>query len=153
MRRSSWSPIALATLAALAALPLTACGSPTPTGEEIERSLDAQLRSVAGPWTGSSSDQTVALSFQLTAGSGGQVSGTGTMQERGKPTAVPVTISGSYRRPELHLTFEGMVYEGRAVGATFRGSYTTVGGVSDILELTAEGYTRRLTVLLQETTP
>ena len=112
-----------------------------------------QLRSVAGPWIGVSPGQTVALAFRLTEAAGGQVTGTGTMQERGAPTGVPITITGSYQRPELALTFAGMVYEGRAVTGAFRGRYTTVGGVADSLALTGEGYAKRVAVLLQEAAP
>jgi hypothetical protein len=71
------------------------------------------------------------------------------MQERGA-AAAPLTVTGSYRRPALALTFEGLVYEGRTVRGTFAGQYTNVGGVSDTLVLTGSDYTRRLPVLLVE---
>ena len=145
MRRSPWSPLLAV------ALSLAACGGPT--GDEIERGLDEQLRSVAGRWIGISPGQTIALGFELTDAAGGQVTGTGTMQERGAATAVPITISGSYRRPELALAFAGMVYEGRTVSGEFHGPYTSVGGVAGTLVLTGEGYTERVALLLQEAEP
>lgn len=144
MRRWPWLPLVLAPFA------FGAC-STLPTGDEIERSVDEELRSVAGDWTGIGPGQAFTLSFRLAEAAGDQVTGTGTMQERGAPAAAPLTIAGSYRRPELALTFDGMVYEGRAVRGTFRGRYTSAGGVSDTLVLTGEGYTRSLVVLLQET--
>lgn len=145
MRRSPWPP------RALLALSLAACGGPT--GDDIDRALDEQLRSVAGAWVGIAPDQAITLAFQLTEGAGGQVTGTGTMQERGAPTAVPITVSGSYQRPVLALTFGGIVYEGRAVTGTFGGNYTSVGGVADALVLTAPGYSASVTMLLQEAEP
>ena len=145
MRRWQWLPLVLAPLA------LGACGGSTfPTGDEIDRSLDEQLRSVAGDWTGIGPGQAFTLSFRLAEAAGGQVTGSGTMQERGAPAA-PLTIVGTYKRPDLALILDGLVYEGRAVRGTLQGRYTSVGGVSDTLVLTGEGYTRRLAVLLQET--
>jgi hypothetical protein len=43
-----------------------------------------------------------------------------------------------------------MTFEGRALQGTFQGSYTSVGGISAPLHLTATGYSRDITVLLQE---
>jgi hypothetical protein len=143
-RRLPWLP------RIVAAVSLAACAGCTfPTGEDIERGLDEELRSVAGDWTGIGPGGAFTLRFRLTEAAGGQVSGTGTMQERGA-AAAPLTVTGSYRRPALALTFEGLVYEGRTVRGTFAGQYTNVGGVSDTLVLTGSDYTRRLPVLLVE---
>ncbi len=142
MRDWPWLPLVLA---------LGACGSSTPTGDDIERSLETELQSVAGNWTGTGSGGALTLSFRLAEAAGGQVTGTGTMQEPGAAATAQLTIAGSYRRPDLALTFDGMVYEGRPVRGTFRGGYTTVGGVRDTLVLTGDAYTKRLSVLLQET--
>jgi len=128
---------------------LAAC-SVWPTQEDIERSLDEQLRSVTGSWIARANDGSLALDFQLTENSSAQVTGSGTMQERGAAGTLPVTLTGSYQRPVLTLAVEGMRYEGRAVRGTFRGSYTTVGGIGDTLVLVGDGYTKRLPMLLQE---
>jgi hypothetical protein len=141
-RRTPW----LALVLAIASLASGGCTSPT--GEDIERGLEAELASVAGDWTGVGPGG-LALGFRLTEGAGGAVTGTGTMQQPGA-AAVPFTVTGSYQRPTLELAFEGLVYEGRAVRGTFRGEYTTVGGVSDVLVLTGTDYSRSLAVLLQE---
>ena len=135
-------------LAALLALTLaaTACGGPT--GEDIERELDRQLRSVDGAWTGFSTE--LALDFQLQNGAGNTVSGTGTMKETAAAGAVPITVTGTFQRPLLTLTFTGMTFEGRAVQGTFQGSYESVGGISAPLQLTATGYSREMPILLQE---
>lgn len=124
----------------------TACGGPT--GEDIENELESQLRSVAGPWVGTSSALT--LDFQLQQGAGNAVSGSGTMKEAAASSSVPITVTGTFQRPQLSLTFSGMTFEGRAVQGTFQGSYTTVGGISAPLHLTATGYSRDVTILLQE---
>lgn len=135
-------------LVSLLALTLAvgACGGPT--GEDIENELERQLRSVAGPWTGTS--PTLTLDFQLQEGAGNAVSGSGTMKETAAAGTVPITITGTYQRPQLSLTFSGMTFEGRAVQGTFQGSYTTVGGISAPLQLTATGYSKAVTILLQE---
>jgi hypothetical protein len=132
----------------LLALVLVAGACDGPTGEDIENELERQLRSVAGPWGGASTALT--LEFQLQEGAGNTVSGTGTMKEAAAPGAVPVTVTGTFQRPQLSLTFSGMTFEGRAVQGTFQGSYTTVGGISAPLRLTAAGYSRDVTILLQE---
>ena len=119
-----------------------------PTGEDIENELEGQLRSVAGPWTGTS--PSLALDFQLQEGAGSTVSGSGTMKETAGSGSVPIAITGTFQRPQLSLTFSGMTFEGRAVQGTFQGSYTTVGGVSGPLHLTATGYSKDVTILLQE---
>jgi hypothetical protein len=134
--------IALLLVVALAG----ACGGPT--GDDIENDLERQLRSVAGPWTGTSAALT--LDFQLQQGAGNAVSGSGTMEETAAAGTVPITVTGTFQRPQLSLTFTGMTFEGRAVQGTFQGSYTTAGGISAPLQLTATGYSRDITILLQE---
>lgn len=119
-----------------------------PTGEDIENEQERVLRSVSGPWIGVS--PTLTLNFQLSQGAGNSVSGSGTMKETAAPSSVPVTITGTFQRPQLSLTFSGMTYEGRAVQGTFTGSYTTTGGISAPLHLTATGYASDVNILLQE---
>jgi hypothetical protein len=138
----------LSRLVGLLALALVAGACGGPTGEDIENELERQLRSVAGPWAGTSTALT--LEFQLQEGTGNTVSGTGTMKEAAAPGAVPITVTGTFERPQLSLTFSGMTFEGRAVQGTFQGSYTTVAGISAPLRLTAAGYSRDVTLLLQE---
>lgn len=123
-----------------------ACGGPT--GEDIENELERQLRSVDGPWAGTSAALT--LEFQLQEGAGNAVSGSGTMKEAAAPGTVPITVTGTFARPQLSLTITGMTFEGRAVQGTLQGSYTSVGGISAPLRLSAEGYSRDVTILLQE---
>ncbi len=135
-------------ISALLALTLVAGACGGPTSEDIENDLERQLRSVAGPWVGFSPSLT--LDFQLQEGAGTAVSGSGTMKESVVAAAVPITISGTYQRPQLSLTIDGMRFEGREVQGTFQGSYTSVGGISAPLQLTATGYSRNVTILLQE---
>jgi hypothetical protein len=128
-------------------LAVGACGGPT--GEDIENELEEQLRSVSGAWIGAAPSLT--LSFTLQEGAGGAVSGSGTMKETAAANAVPITVTGTYQRPQLSLTFSGMAFEGRTgVQGTFQGSYTTVGGISAPLQLTATGYSKNVVILLQE---
>lgn len=71
-----------------------------PTEQDIRNSLEATLQSVAGDWTATSNTANVIrLDFKLQEGSGGQVSGTGTMNEANAPVAVPITVSGTFHRP------------------------------------------------------
>lgn len=132
--------------AGLLALALAACDGPT--GEDIENELERQLRSVSGPWAGTSAPLT--LEFQLQEGAGNAVTGSGTMREAAASGTVPITVAGTFQRPQLSLTISGMTFEGRAVQGTFAGSYTTVGGISAPLRLTGTGYTRDIPILLQE---
>jgi hypothetical protein len=57
----------------------------------------------------------------------GQVSGTGTTKEESAPSAVPITVSGTFQRPVLTLAFDGIVYESHQVKGPAQGSDTTVG--------------------------
>jgi hypothetical protein len=140
----------LVAASALAPLALVACGSSGTTGADIDRSLADQLKSVAGDWTGTNPGGSLTLTFRLTELAGGQLTGTGSMREAGA-AAVPIRITGTFRQPDLTLAFEDMKYEGRNVRGTFRGDYTTVAGVSDSLVLNGIDYTKRVALLLQET--
>lgn len=132
----------------LLALTLVVTSCLWPTDEDIDNELERQLESVAGPWNGAS--PTLTLDFQLQEGTGSAVSGSGSMKETAAANAVPITVTGTFQRPTLSLTFTGMNFEGRAVQGTFQGSYTTAGGISGPLHLTATGYTKDVTILLQE---
>ena len=90
----------------------------------------------------------IAVAFVCRAS--GQVTATGTMQARGAPAALPLTIAGSYHRPALPLTFDGMVYEGHAVRGTALGQYTSVGSVVDTRALAGDGYTQWLRLRFRE---
>lgn len=125
---------------------------PTVTGEDIERELERELESVEGPWHGTSYGSTqLTLDINLQQGAGSTVSGSGTMREASAPNAVPITVTGTFVRPNLSLTFNGMVFEGHAAQGTLQGAYTTVGGLLEPLHLTGTGYTRDIQVLLAET--
>lgn len=136
---------------ALVVLMNTSCGGAWPTAQDIDNSLEADLRSVAGDWTGIvNGPNAIHLEFRVQEASNGQVSGTGTMKEESAPSAVPITVSGTFQRPMLMLVFDGMVYESHQVKGAAQGSYTTVGGIGTTLTLTAPGYSRDVTILLQE---
>ena len=140
-------------LGALLVLMSTSCGAggAGPSEQEIVDSLEEQLRAVNGDWTGfSTGPNAVQLNFTLQQGSNGQLSGTGSFKEEGATAVLPITISGSFQRPTLTLSFGGITYEGRQVTAVAQGSYTSVGGITATLSLTAPDYTRNITVLLQE---
>ena len=123
-----------------------------PTSSDIDKSLADIVRSVSGDWIAQSQGSNpIRLDFKLQEGANGQVSGSGTMKEGSAATAVPITVTGTFQRPVLTLAFEGMVYESKAVKGSTQGSYTTVGGISSTLTLTAPGYSREIPVLLQET--
>jgi hypothetical protein len=135
---------------ALLVLLTTSCGG-GPTEQDIVDSLEAELRSVAGEWTGTSSGpNSLRLVFTLQEGGNGQLTGTGTMKEESAPAAVPIAVTGSYQRPVLTLAFSGMVYEAHQASGAAQGNYTTVGGISTTLKLTGTGYTRDVVILLQE---
>jgi hypothetical protein len=107
---------------------------------------------VAGPWTGFSTPlNVIQLDFQLQEAANGQVSGSGTMKEGTTLAAVPITVTGTFNRPMLSLSFDGMVFEGHTgVKGSAQGSYTTVGGIATTLSLTAPGYSRDIQIILQE---
>lgn len=138
-------------IVALMVVMSSSCGGGGPSAQDIDNSLEATLRSVAGGWTGlSNPPNAVRLEFQLQEGLNGQVSGTGTMKEDNAPASVPITVTGTFQRPVLTLAFDGIVYESHAVTAVAQGSYTTVGGIATTLKLTAPGYARDVPILLQE---
>ncbi len=140
--------IAMAAGAVLTLL-CTSCGG-GPSAQDINDSLDTILRSVGGDWTGTGSPGPIRLAFHLQEASNGQLTGTGTMQEDATSPVVPITLTGSYQRPQLTLVIDGMVYESRQVKGSVQGQYTTVGGVGTTLTLTAPGFVRTLPILLQE---
>jgi hypothetical protein len=126
------------------------CGG-GPSEQDINNALEATLSSVTGPWSGiASSPSTARLDFQLQTGSNGQVTGSGTFKESNAIAAVPITVTGTFQRPNLTLVFNGIVYESRQVQGTAQGNYTSVGGISTTLSLSAVGYARDLPILLQE---
>lgn len=136
---------------ALVVLMATSCGGGGPTEQDINNSLEATLRSVAGDWTGVANvPNAIRLEFRLQEGTNGQVNGTGTMKEESAAVAVPITVSGTFQRPILKLVFNGIVYESHQVTGAAEGSYTTVGGIGTTLTLTAPGYSREVAILLQE---
>jgi len=144
---------------ALLVLMNTSCGGGGggvwgPTEKDIVDSLQETIRSVSGDWSGITAGNNptnpVQLQFKLTEGSNGQVTGTGTMKEKNATSAVPITVTGTWQRPNLTLAFQGMVYESKQVQGSFQGEYTTVGGILAPLKLTAPGFTRDLQFLLQE---
>ncbi len=122
-----------------------------PNEQDIRDSLEETLRSVTGDWRGTSTGENpIALEFRLQEGNNGQVSGTGSMKEARAASAVPITVSGTFRRPVLTLTFSGLLYEGQQVQGTAQGEYTTVGGISTTLQLTGQNYSKAMVILLQE---
>lgn len=128
---------------------LATAGCLWPTEQDIEDAAERELRSVAGPWVGVS--PTLTLNFTLTEGTGNTVSGSGTMKEAAAASSVPITVLGTFERPFLSLNFSGMSFEGHtAVQGAFSGSYTTVAGISGPIHLTGTGYTKDVTILLQE---
>ncbi|MES2521699.1 MAG: hypothetical protein V4617_03290 [Gemmatimonadota bacterium] len=144
MRRSS----RVATFVLL--LVSSACGA-GPTEKDIQDSLTEELRSVAGDWRGTSTGtNAITLEFRLQEGTDGQVTGTGTMKEALAASAVPITVSGTFTRPALVLTFTGLQYEGQQVTGAVQANYTTVGGISTNLQMTGPGYAKGIVILLQE---
>lgn len=140
-----------ARLVLMASLFLGACGA-GPTEEDINESLGNTLESVNGNWTGISTSPSgsLTLTFSLNQAANGSLTGSGSMKEASAANAVPVTITGTFQRPALSLTFNGMVYENTAVQGTFQGNYSSVGGVSGNLQLTGTGYSKTVVILLQE---
>jgi hypothetical protein len=123
----------------------------SPTGDDIENSLEAALASVSGSWSGQSyGTNPITFQFTLQEQSGGRVQGTGSMKEQQAATAVPITLSGTFQQPALSLTFDGMVYEGQPVQGTLRSNYVSVAGVGDSLQLSGQNYSKKVLVLLQE---
>ena len=148
MKRSSNIP---ARIVLMASLLLGACAV-GPTEGDINNSLEKALESVNGNWTGTSTNpwEALTLSFSLNQAANGSITGSGTMKETSAPSAVPITITGTFQRPVLTLTFNGMVYERTAVQGTFQGNYSYGGGLVGDLQLTGTGYSKNVVVLLQE---
>lgn len=142
---------------AMMGMMITSCGGGGgsaglgPSAQDINNSLEATLQSVSGDWIGlATAPNGLRLDFKLQQGTNGQLSGTGTMKETPEAVAVPITVTGTFQRPLLTLTFDGMVYETRQVQGAAQGNYTTVGGIASTLKLTGTGYTRDIGILLQE---
>ena len=136
-------------VAFLCALP--ACVGPSNIVEESQEGyaahVDAMTRSVAGQWHGVSVD--LGLTFDLEQ-VGTAVSGGGTMTEEGRTNDSRYTVSGTYQRPQLTLTFTGMVYQGRVVEGSFQGNYNSLGGCGGTLHLKGTDYSKDIGLLLQE---
>jgi hypothetical protein len=137
-----------AVVAVLCVLP--ACTGPD-LGADIQESISTRLNaltsSVAGPWHGVSEGLTLAFDLQQ---DGTAVSGGGTLTENGVTNESRYTVSGTYQRPQLTLTFTRMVYQGRAVEGSFQGNYDSIGGVGGTLHLKAADYSKDIDLLLQE---
>ena len=85
---------------ALFLLMSTFCGGGGPTERDINVSLETELRSVAGPWTGfANGPNAIRLEFTLQEANNGQVSGSGTMKEESAAAAVPITVTCTFQRP------------------------------------------------------
>lgn len=136
-------------------LTMSACAYTGPTEPEINESLtrstEDAVQSAAGPWVGQVLGGILRVDFSVAQAPDGRLEGSGTMRE-GQVAAVPITVSGTYRRPNLSLTFTGMVFEGREVVGTFEGTYNSFTGITSTLRLAAEGYSRSLSLWLSEST-
>lgn len=136
--RSPW-------LLALALAAAACSGGPTAATEDA-------MASVEGEWTGSS--PMLELKFTLTDGPASTVFGTGTMKLKRSPETIPITVTGTYQRPLLSLTFDGIRMDQQVLDGTWRGSYTTAGPILEAMQLTpaveGTGDTREVTILLEE---
>ena len=132
---------------------LSACDVTTPTMEgEFTRRTEDAVRSAAGPWV--AVNPSITIRFSLTEAPNGQLQGTGRMRKPNVEGDVPITVSGTYNRPNLSLTFTGMVFDGHDVSGTFGPEvYNSFAGVSGTLTLTGQNYARSLPLLLQEEIP
>jgi hypothetical protein len=135
---------------------LAACAPTGPSAREIEASVANQdevvVRSAEGPWSGVAAGNSLQVEFSLSQAPGGQVQGAGFVRAPGA-APVPMTVTGTYARPNLTLTFSGLVFEGREVVGSFGGTYTSAAGVSSVLRLAADGYERAFPLLLHEGPP
>ena len=103
---------------------LSACDVTTPTVEgELTRQTEDAVRSAAGPWVGL--NPSITMRFSLTEAPNGQLQGTGRMRQPNVEGDVPITVSGTYNRPNLSLIFAGMVFDGHDVSGTFGPECTT----------------------------
>lgn len=129
-------------------LVLLSCGV-GPTEDDINDFLEQTLQSVNGPWTGVIDGNQATISFTLTQ-NGSAVTGTGTMKHVNAASATPITVSGTFNRPVLSLTIQGMIYEGTTVQGVMQGNYTTVGGVATNIRMTGTGFDRTEPILISE---
>lgn len=125
-----------------------ACGM-FPTGDDVDDSIEQELRSVDGGWHGQTSGANqIVLDLELDE-SGGQVTGSGTMVEQAVGTPVAVTVTGTFNRPALSLTISGMVYEGHSATGTFQAQYTNI-VLGGRLNLTGTGYSQGFDLIISE---
>lgn len=132
----------------LGAVSLT-CGV-GPTEDDINDALANTLESVTGGWTGTIGSNQATLSFTLAQGSGSAVSGTGTMRHTSASSSTPMTVTGTFQRPVLSLTFQGMVFDGTTVQGVTQGSYTSVGGISAQIRMTGTGFDQTVPIHIYE---
>ena len=148
------TPFGRQTSVLITLLLLTSCAPTGPTAKDFEQAIEQQdqeaVRSAGGPWWGTASAGVLRLTFSLTEAPDGRLQGTGTMRELNVAEAIPITVSGTYRQPDLSLTFTGIVYEGREASATFAAAYTSAGGVAGPLRLAGEGDSRTLSFTARE---
>jgi len=146
-------------LLAATTLHAASCGRAPTFTERLDESFEGILKSVEGPWKGRTTSasitspplaNTIDLEFFLTQQSTGQLQGVGTMKEADAAGAIAISVTATFQRPTLALTFAGMVYEGRSVTGTFRGDYTGISGISESLRLTADGYDKSIAMFLEE---
>lgn len=108
---------------------------------------------MTGDWTDTTvRGRVITHRDHLTETVDGQVTGTGTMQERGARTTPALSVTGTYRRPDFALACGAMIVAGHGVRGTFQGQYTTVGGAGDTRVMTGVNrgaYTPRVSALLQ----
>lgn len=156
MPAASWRSGTRALTGALAvilvATGLPGCSAPSllngPDASYFEKLNERVTRSVSGPWQGLS--PTVSIKFSLLENAAGQVTGTGTMLETPTSNPVAITLSGTYSKPSLMLTIDGMVYQGQVVRGTFQGQYTSFVGITSKLTMVASGGTTAIDFFLQE---
>ena len=130
-------------------LVLLSCGV-GPTEDDVNEFLEQALQSVNGGWTGMIDNNQATLAFTLTQGANGAVTGNGTMQHVSSTNPSPITITGTFQRPVLSLTFNGMLYEGTTVQGVMQGNYTTIGGVSTTIRMTGTNFDKTRPILIQE---
>ncbi len=122
-------------------------------GRDLTEATEDEMASVAGAWTGRS--PMLDLNFTLTDGPAGTVFGTGTVKLKRSPETLPITVTGTYQRPLLSLTIDGIRIDQQVLDGTWRGSYTAAGPILEALQLTPAvegmGDTREVTILLEET--
>lgn len=144
-------PVALGTL--LFCLP--GCGGfPTfPTQEELEEELERaeenRLRAVDGDWTGFGLPNSVSIRFRLVQ-NGQQVIGNGWYVDANGSNSYPITVTGTFMRPTLSLSFVGIMFQGLSVTGQFVADYESSGGIYAPLRLVGEGVSTQFELFLQE---